>query len=60
MGTTKTAKYVLTITLRDGAVHSFEVDAMPRHWASWVMRQLPYGTDVLGAKFSSARVSKES
>lgn len=50
---------VLTITLRDGTEHRFETNAMPRHWKSWVMRQMPYGTDFLGAQFSQARVSKE-
>lgn len=60
MSTTKTPQFVLTITLQDGTTHSFEVDAMPRHYASWLMRQMPYGTDFHGAQFSSARVSKES
>ena len=60
MSTTKTPQFVLTVTLRDGTAHSFEVDSMPRHWASWVMRQMPYGTDFLGAEFSSARVSEEN
>lgn len=59
MSTTKTPQFVLTITLRDGTEHSFEVEAMPRHWKSWVMRQMPWGTDFHGAEFSHARVSKE-
>ena len=59
MPETKTPQYTLTITLRDGTEHSFEVDAMPRHWKSWVMRQLPWGTDVHGAEFSRTSVSEE-
>lgn len=47
----KTNTCRLTITLADGAAHSFEVDRMPRHWNSWLMQQLPYGTVFLGATF---------
>ena len=48
---TMTPQFVLKITLRDGTEHSFEVERMPRNWASWVMRQMPYGTDFRGAQF---------
>lgn len=44
-------KYTLTITLNTGEAHSFTVDRMPRHWKSWLMQQLPYGTTFTGASF---------
>jgi hypothetical protein len=42
----------LTITLADGTSHSETVAKMPRHWKSWLMHKLPYGTDFQGATFS--------
>lgn len=42
----------LTITLRSGETHSFDVAKMPRHWNSWLMQQLPYGTVFTGATFN--------
>jgi hypothetical protein len=45
----------LTITLSNGDSHSFEVDKRPRYWQSWLMHQLPYGTDFQGAQFKIAR-----
>jgi hypothetical protein len=44
--------FTLTITLRSGEAQSFTVAKMPAHWKSWLMRQLPYGTDFQGASFS--------
>jgi hypothetical protein len=43
--------YRLTITLRDGTSETFTRAKMPRHWKSWLMHQLPYGSDVQGATF---------
>jgi hypothetical protein len=45
-------KFRLTITLSSGEAHSFDVAKMPRHYASWLMQQLPYGTVFQGATFS--------
>jgi hypothetical protein len=49
--------YRLTITLRDGASHSFVVAKMPRHYGSWLMQQLPYGTNFQGCVCSREVVS---
>lgn len=46
----------LTVTLKDGTAHSFEVVKMPRAWTSWVMQQMPYGTDYFGATFHRERI----
>lgn len=46
-----TRRYRLTITLNTGKSHSFEVKRMPRAWKSWLMRQLPYGSDFYAAVF---------
>lgn len=42
----------LTITLADGTEHSRTVRRPVRSWKSWLMRQLPYGTDFQGATFN--------
>jgi hypothetical protein len=47
--------YRLQITLRSGETHSFTVSRVPRHWKSWVMDQLPYGTDYYACKWSVRR-----
>lgn len=49
--TTQDRSYRLTITLRTGERHSFERPTCPRCWKSWLMQQLPYGTDFYGATF---------
>lgn len=46
-----TRRYRLTITLNTGKSHSFEVKRMPRAWKSWLMQQLPYGSDCYAAVF---------
>ncbi len=43
---------LLTITLSDGATLRRTVTRMPTNWKSWLMRQLPYGTDFQGATFT--------
>ena len=43
--------YVLGIRLADGTQHLFETARLPRHWKSWVMHQLPYGTVFTGCEF---------
>jgi hypothetical protein len=48
--------FTLTITLESGEAHSFTVAKMPRHWKSWLMRQLPYGTAFMGATFKREHV----
>jgi len=45
----------LTITLRSGESFSFVVDRRPRHWKSWLMAQVPYGTSCQGATFTVDR-----
>lgn len=54
--TTK-AKYRLTITLRSGESRSFEVAKMPRYAGSWLMQQMPYGTDFGGMTITRERLS---
>lgn len=46
-----TRRYRLTITLNTGESHSFEVPRIPRAWKSWLMQQLPYGSDFYAAVF---------
>jgi hypothetical protein len=43
--------YRLTITTADGRSWSFDRAKMPRHWKSWLMQQVPYGTPMQGAQF---------
>lgn len=47
----KEMKITLTIRLGNGAEHSFRVQRMPRNWKSWLMQQVPYGTDLRGCTF---------
>lgn len=42
----------LSITLSDGTTESWTVAKTPRHWKSWVMQRMPYGTDFFGCTFS--------
>lgn len=44
----------LTITLRDGEAHTFAYRGRrrPRFIGSWLMQQMPYGTDFQGATFA--------
>jgi hypothetical protein len=51
MSDIRTPQYRLTITLATGEAHSFDVAKMPRHWKSWLMQQMPYGTPMQGAQF---------
>lgn len=46
----------LTVTLLDGASHSFDVETVPQHWKSWVMHQLPYGTNFGGCTWKHEAV----
>jgi hypothetical protein len=59
MATAKTPKpqFALSVTLADGTTHTFEVEKMPRHWCSWVMQKLDYGTVFQGCQFSRARIN---
>lgn len=41
----------LSVTLNDGTTHTFTAKKMPRTWKSWVMQQMPYGTDYFGCQF---------
>jgi hypothetical protein len=43
--------FILSITLQSGETHEFTVKRMPRTWKSWVMQQVPYGTDFYGCSF---------
>lgn len=45
----------LTLTLASGEQHSYQVTRLPKHWKSWLLRKLPYGTDTVGATFSRTR-----
>jgi hypothetical protein len=47
--------YTLTVTLASGQAHNFTVGHLPRHWQSWVMRQLPYATDYHGCAWRLAQ-----
>lgn len=49
-------RYRLRITLNTGESHSFEVKRMPQHWKSWLMQQLPYGSDFYAAVFEREAV----
>jgi hypothetical protein len=44
--------YRLTITLADGSSHSEDVAKLPRHYKSWLMHRLPYGTVFYGCTFT--------
>jgi hypothetical protein len=46
------ATHTLSITLSSGETHTFTTKAMPKHWRSWIMRQLPYGVSCNGATFN--------
>jgi hypothetical protein len=46
--------FILSVILADGTRHDFERAKMPRHWKSWVMQQMPYGTDFYGCRFERA------
>lgn len=50
-------RFRLTVTLATGVVHSFDVVKLPRHYASWLMQQLPYGTVFTGATFKREAIS---
>lgn len=50
----------LTITLRDGQSHSFDVQQMPPHWKSWLMQQLPRSTDFAGCTFTKQPAAERS
>jgi hypothetical protein len=50
----------ITITLADGSSHSFSVKFQPRNWKSWLMHQMPYGTDLQGCTFSREGVNTSS
>jgi hypothetical protein len=52
MTTTKNPPVRLTLTLTDGTRRSFELARMPKHWQSWLIQQLPYGTPYTGASFT--------
>jgi hypothetical protein len=47
--------YILSITLSDGKQYTFRLKHRHAYWKSWLMQQLPYGTDFLGAEFSIER-----
>lgn len=51
MASKSSSQYKLRITLRDGREYAWITAKMPRHWKSWVMQQLPYGTDFQGASW---------
>lgn len=44
-------RYLLTIELATGERHEFAVARLPRHWTSWLMHQMPYGTTLRGCRF---------
>lgn len=48
--------FKLTITLQDGTTHSETVAKMPKHWNSWLMHRMPYGTDFQGATFTREEI----
>lgn len=54
--TEKRAAGYLQITLRDGTTYRFEQVKLPRHWKSWLMQQVPYGTDFMGCRFEKGRL----
>lgn len=45
-------KVELKIVLADGTEHTWAKDKLPANWKSWILQQLPYGTDTTGAHFS--------
>ena len=47
---------LLRVTLADGTVHERAVQRVPRHWRSWLMRELPYGTLYQGATWQLSRL----
>lgn len=48
--------FTLTLTLADGTVHTETVKRMPRHWCSWLMHRMPYGTNLQGCTFTRTRI----
>jgi hypothetical protein len=50
--------YVLTITCEAGSWR-FTRSSMPRHWKSWLMRQVPYGTNLQGATITREQVARD-
>jgi hypothetical protein len=42
----------MAVTLADGSYREWIVAKAPRYWQSWVMRQMPSGTDYQGAQWS--------
>jgi hypothetical protein len=47
-----TTPQTLRITLADGTARTFTVASLPKHWKSWLMAQMPYGTDFVDATFN--------
>lgn len=47
----------LACTLRDGTTHTWHVAKRPRYIGSWMMQQLPYGTNFHGATFACTQAS---
>lgn len=56
MPATKTPTARLSVTLADGTVYAYDVVKMPRAWKSWVMQQVPYGTEFFGCTWSRVRL----
>jgi len=52
-------KTFVSITLASGVTREWEWTSIPksgrRHWKSWAMRQLPYGTDFMGCVFGTEK-----
>ena len=49
--------WLLTIVLNTGESHSFTVTTLPRHYVSWLMRKVPYGTDISNARYARKRIT---
>ncbi len=45
------------VRLADGTVYTFPVRRLPRHWKSWVMQRVPYGTSFLGCAWIIERAT---
>jgi hypothetical protein len=41
----------LVLTLANGDTHIFTRAKSPKHYKSWLMRQVPYGVNFQGASF---------